>query len=298
MTSGIEIPKEIIDLCEQTIGVGAQAINLKSPKETAADFLDFRKSENHLKILEKYVGLKNKKLLEIGSGYGINLAYFIKCRNVDGFGLEPEDKGFNGGIYASKTIFKLNDIDPNRIIAGFGESIPFPDNHFDIVYSANVLEHTNIPEMVLKEAFRVLKPGGILHFEVPNHLSYFEGHYLVICPPLIFKSLLPFWVKYIYGRDPAFAKTLQTQINPIWIRKKIKEIEDKENKFKTISLGEEIFLERIRNKVEFEGKNTEDALGKILKIVQILNVYNWLGRLFVILQGHYPLYITVQKVIK
>jgi demethylmenaquinone methyltransferase/2-methoxy-6-polyprenyl-1,4-benzoquinol methylase len=38
--------------------------------------------------------------------------------------------------------------------------IPYPDNHFDLVVSAHMLEHLAEPEAALSEMNRVLKPGG------------------------------------------------------------------------------------------------------------------------------------------
>jgi SAM-dependent methyltransferase len=53
-----------------------------------------------------------------------------------------------------------------NLLSGF----PFPDSHFDVVYSSHVLEHFT-PEQVkflLKESWRVLKPGGITRVVVPD----------------------------------------------------------------------------------------------------------------------------------
>jgi ubiquinone/menaquinone biosynthesis C-methylase UbiE len=43
-----------------------------------------------------------------------------------------------------------------------GERMPFPDNLFDTVFTANVVQILEHPEQALKEAHRVLKPGGRL----------------------------------------------------------------------------------------------------------------------------------------
>jgi len=51
-------------------------------------------------------------------------------------------------------------------------SIPYPDNSFDVIFSDNVFEHLEHPELVLKEAARVLKPGGRLLFKTPNRMHY------------------------------------------------------------------------------------------------------------------------------
>jgi len=55
--------------------------------------------------------------------------------------------------------------------------LPFPDNSFDIVYNKSFLEHLREPDLVLREARRVLKPGGLLLCLVPdweaNYRIYF-----------------------------------------------------------------------------------------------------------------------------
>src|SRR3974390_1526015 len=43
-----------------------------------------------------------------------------------------------------------------------GNSLPFPDNYFDIVCSMGVLHHVSNPRPMADEMFRVLKPGGQL----------------------------------------------------------------------------------------------------------------------------------------
>jgi SAM-dependent methyltransferase len=53
-----------------------------------------------------------------------------------------------------------------------GESIPYDDDTFDVVFSDNVLEHLSEPEQVFAEVARVLKPGGVFLFKTPNRLHY------------------------------------------------------------------------------------------------------------------------------
>lgn len=47
---------------------------------------------------------------------------------------------------------------------------PFPDDHFDAVYSSHVLEHftPSQADHLISEAYRVMKPGGILRTVVPD----------------------------------------------------------------------------------------------------------------------------------
>ena len=50
--------------------------------------------------------------------------------------------------------------------------IPYEDNSFDIVFSANVMEHIHEPEVVFKEIFRVVKPNGLFVAKTPNKWHY------------------------------------------------------------------------------------------------------------------------------
>jgi predicted SAM-dependent methyltransferase len=48
--------------------------------------------------------------------------------------------------------------------------LPFPANYFDAVYSSHVLEHFTLEQAIslLREALRVLKPGGVIRIVVPD----------------------------------------------------------------------------------------------------------------------------------
>ena len=62
------------------------------------------------------------------------------------------------------------DIDKNGdadIIASVLD-LPFNTNSVDEIYSGNVLEHIENLELLMKEIYRVLKPGGKKHIAVPH----------------------------------------------------------------------------------------------------------------------------------
>lgn len=51
------------------------------------------------------------------------------------------------------------------------EAFPYPDAHFDIVVANQIFEHLKQIYLPLSELHRVLKPGGIAVFSVPNLAS-------------------------------------------------------------------------------------------------------------------------------
>ncbi|MBU2081797.1 class I SAM-dependent methyltransferase [Patescibacteria group bacterium] len=74
------------------------------------------------------------------------------------------------GVDVNKKLLDKNQIVNKKIIANL-EHIPLDSNSVDIVISEFVLEHLRSPSFVLKEIFRVLKPGGVFIFITPNIIN-------------------------------------------------------------------------------------------------------------------------------
>jgi SAM-dependent methyltransferase len=55
------------------------------------------------------------------------------------------------------------------VIQGTGDDLPFNDGHFGSVISNSVLEHIPVLDPVLADISRVIRPGGLFLFCVPNH---------------------------------------------------------------------------------------------------------------------------------
>lgn len=74
-----------------------------------------------------------------------------------------------------------------------GRTIPLPDSSIDSAMATEVLEHCPDPVVVLQEARRVLKPGGVLFFTVPflwplHDVPYDEYRYTPFALERIVKS--------------------------------------------------------------------------------------------------------------
>ncbi len=99
----------------------------------------------------------NSTILEIGSGLGIIAGSMAeRDRSVQVTGIE----------YAQEQINQCPTHHPNlQFVQGDAQQLPFDDAQFDVVYGRYILEHLNNPQQALQEAYRVLKPGGIIYFQ-------------------------------------------------------------------------------------------------------------------------------------
>lgn len=100
--------------------------------------------------------------LEVGCGGGI-LAEEIASAGFNLIGIDPAEKSLETAREHAK-FFNLR-IDYQL---GTGENIPFPDNHFDVLFCCDVLEHVRDLPKCIAEFSRVLKPGGVFFFDTFN----------------------------------------------------------------------------------------------------------------------------------
>jgi ubiquinone/menaquinone biosynthesis C-methylase UbiE len=259
----------------------------------ATDLLDPRRALDQADVLTAYAALAGKKVLEIGSGCGVTHISWTKKFGIEGWGVEPEGEGFGDAASLARGLIVANGLDPSRIQNAVGETLPFPDQNFDIVYSTNVLEHTNDPAQVLREAVRVLKPGGTLQIVCPNYFSYFDGHYAAFHPPILSNAFFQWWIKWIWRRDPAFAATIRTEVNPFWARRHLRAI-TKNTPLRILTLGEMKFITRMQT-ADVPGMRGLSAIAQVVSFARRAGLSTLAARFIVALQGWTPLIITVRR---
>jgi ubiquinone/menaquinone biosynthesis C-methylase UbiE len=105
------------------------------------------------------------KALDVGAGIGKCLLA-LKDAGFDAWGLEPSKQ------FYERAITKMG-IDDARLKLGMIEDVDYPECTFDFINFGAVLEHFYRPAYCIDKAMRWLKPGGLMHIEVP------AGDYLI-----------------------------------------------------------------------------------------------------------------------
>lgn len=105
-------------------------------------------------IMQSLGDVRGKKLLELGCGLGEASVYFAK----KGADVTATDLS-TGMLRVAEKVAHKHGVSLTTAQA-YSHQTPFPDNSFDIVYTGNTLHHVDIDD-TLKEAQRILKPGGV-----------------------------------------------------------------------------------------------------------------------------------------
>jgi len=112
-------------------------------------------------------GLKLKagdKILDIGCGTGAFLSDIRKkIKNIKCYGID-----------ISKDAISLNKDKNISLLQADMENLPYKNNSFSAIFSLGTVEHSPNTEKILKEVYRVLKPGGRVLITVPNKISFFH----------------------------------------------------------------------------------------------------------------------------
>lgn len=109
-----------------------------------------------LRALER---IKKGKVLEVGCGGGTFARAIKKYRpELEVLGCDISKEALKAAREVGQGV---------EYVLGKAEKLPFNDRSFEVVVSFDVWEHLDKPQSAFREAARVLKPRGLMHFFVP-----------------------------------------------------------------------------------------------------------------------------------
>ena len=145
--------EHLTELHEQEAGNGQHSIDIASRHLALSSF---RKLANNDEAL----------LLEVGCSSGYLLQDFQKYF---------PNLNIIGSDYLAEPLKKLSIHCPKIPLLQFDlQNCPLPDDSVDGVVALNVLEHIEKDELALKHLYRILKPGGVMHIEVPAGQNLYD----------------------------------------------------------------------------------------------------------------------------
>ncbi len=129
---------------------------------------------NYRRLIEPYAG---KRVLDIGSGSGKTVALMSATARPIALDFSPLSVRM-----AQATIAQQGDPQNAAVVQARGEVLPFSDNTFDMVTALDFVEHINAEEYdtLLREVYRVLKPGGVFCIYTPNKTYFIEYIYKLL----------------------------------------------------------------------------------------------------------------------
>ena len=104
-------------------------------------------------IVQQIKSVPYEALLDVGCGTGFLIELLAEQRDARYCGLDLSDEMIR--VAKGKAI-------PGAVfIAGSADRLPYPDESFDIVTCSQSFHHYPYPGKAMREAWRVLRPGGL-----------------------------------------------------------------------------------------------------------------------------------------
>jgi SAM-dependent methyltransferase len=112
-----------------------------------------------------------QRVLELGFGHGSLLFWFRPPTGI--YGVELSPLAIAEGKERAK-VRSYKEFDFRMPLKEDSVSIDHPEDYFDIVINSHTIEHVYNDDKLMREMFRVLKPGGILFLVTPHDADHYN----------------------------------------------------------------------------------------------------------------------------
>lgn len=141
--------------------------------------------ERRLTLIERYVDLRGRRVLDLGCGLGEYVRGFAR-KGARALG---SDIATNRLQEARQRVRNTSTEGVEGFMAAAGEALPFRDASLDVIVLNEVIEHVQDDRATLREISRVLQPGGTCILYAPNRLYPFETHGIYLRGRYIFGNI-------------------------------------------------------------------------------------------------------------
>ncbi|MEO7191052.1 MAG: class I SAM-dependent methyltransferase [Vicinamibacterales bacterium] len=121
---------------------------------------------HHLLRLVDFNAWKGRAVLDVGCGAGVEVVRFAR----GGGRTVGIDLSTQAVALTSQNVMQAG-LSASLAVAD-GETLPFLDDSFDLVYAHGVVQYAANDRRVVEECLRVLRPGGTAVFQVYNRISW------------------------------------------------------------------------------------------------------------------------------
>ncbi len=120
--------------------------------------------ERRLQMILRDAPVRGRRVLDAGCGLGLYLEH-----------LAEQGACVHGIEFDAERARAAAQVRPH-VLQASAEALPYAEASFDLVLSNEVLEHVQDDRQAVREAVRVLAPGGQMILFAPNRLYPFETH--------------------------------------------------------------------------------------------------------------------------
>jgi ubiquinone/menaquinone biosynthesis C-methylase UbiE len=127
-------------------------------------------AEPEIFAFAQFTRFHGQKLLEVGIGAGTDFLQWVRAgTRAHGVDLTA------AAVEHVQRRLQVYGLTADDVRVADAESLPFPDDSFDIVYSWGVIHHSPNTERALREIVRVTRPGGTCKLMIYHRHSLFAA---------------------------------------------------------------------------------------------------------------------------